>query len=167
MHSSRTLLEYVIYLINDAIVNSLFITSLIDHSPFGFLFSFLLTHTRYVTTIQSMICIIYNYSFNIIFEHIQNVFSVTDRNNNYFNQLIHFRLFQLGSIGIIDDNYGNDPEEAMDLIDSYSDVWQIRSTPLAFAHENFFYDVVAHPLSKHIINRKWYNNLQPGLKVKY
>lgn len=82
-------------------------------------------------------------------------------------QHIYSRLFELRSIGIIDESFVHDPNKAMDLIDSYADAWQIISSPLAFAHENLIYDVVAHPCSKMVIHRKWYDIMQPNLQVKY
>lgn len=63
--------------------------------------------------------------------------------------------------------FGHNPKKAMHLIDSDENAWQIISSPLAFAHENLIYDVVAHPCSKMVTNGKWYNIKQPNPQVKY
>lgn len=80
---------------------------------------------------------------------------------------IYFRWFELQSIDIIEKKFAEDPKEAMRMIDCNAEVWKIESSPLEFAHENFMFDVVAHPCSIRLMNKRWYNNLQPGLKVKY
>jgi hypothetical protein len=67
-------------------------------------------------------------------------------------------------LAIMDRLYEEDTRSAIDLMDDVSNVWGIKSSPLTFAHENFLYDVVAHPCSQKNMNRQWYNNLAPDLK---
>lgn len=55
-------------------------------------------------------------------------------------------------------------ERVLSLLDSETQVWGIKSSPLTFAYENFMYDIVAHTCSQKLINKEWYNNLTPDLK---
>jgi hypothetical protein len=75
-----------------------------------------------------------------------------------------YRLFEERCLAIMDRLYEEDTRSAIDLMDDVSSVWGIKSSPLNFAHENFLYDVVAHPCSQKNMNLLWYNNLAPDLK---
>lgn len=95
------------------------------------------------------------------------IFQLSKSDKYFWLHFIYFRWFELQSIDIIEKKFAEDPKEAMRLIDCNAEVWKIESSPLEFAHENFMFDVVAHPCSIRLMNKRWYNNLQPELKVKY
>lgn len=57
-------------------------------------------------------------------------------------------------------------ERVLSLLDSETQVWGIKSSPLTFAYENFMYDVIAHTCSQKYMNEQWYNGLPPG-KLAY
>lgn len=76
-----------------------------------------------------------------------------------------FRIFEKRCIGIMDSMYNENTQHAIELMDDDAVVWGIRSSPLTFAYENFLYDVVAHDCSQKNMNKQWYNNLAPDLKL--
>ncbi|XP_062621660.1 transient receptor potential cation channel subfamily M member 2-like [Saccostrea cucullata] len=76
----------------------------------------------------------------------------------------HAKIFEDRCLAIMDGMYDEDNQKAIDLMDDEAIVWGIKSSPLAFAHENFMYDVVAHTCSQKNMNKRWYNNLAPDLK---
>lgn len=65
----------------------------------------------------------------------------------------------------MDSMYNENSQHAIELMDDDAVVWGIRSSPLTFAYENFLYDVVAHDCSQKNMNKQWYNNLAPDLKL--
>uniref|UniRef100_K1PW66 Transient receptor potential cation channel subfamily M member 3 n=1 Tax=Magallana gigas TaxID=29159 RepID=K1PW66_MAGGI len=77
----------------------------------------------------------------------------------------HSKIFEKRCIGIMDSMYNENTQHAIELMDDDAVVWGIRSSPLTFAYENFLYDVVAHDCSQKNMNRQWYNNLAPDLKL--
>lgn len=77
----------------------------------------------------------------------------------------HSKIFEKRCIGIMDSMYNENSQHAIELMDDDAVVWGIRSSPLTFAYENFLYDVVAHDCSQKNMNRQWYNNLAPDLKL--
>lgn len=74
-----------------------------------------------------------------------------------------FRLFEQRCIALVNSMYNENTVHAIDLMDDEAYVWGIHSSPLAFAHENFMCDVVAHTCSQKNMNRQWYSNLPPDL----
>lgn len=77
--------------------------------------------------------------------------------------MVFFRLFEQRCIALMNSMYNENSIHAIDLMDDDGYVWGIHSSPLAFAHENFMYDVVAHTCSQKNMNKHWYNNLPPDL----
>nr|XP_034318676.1 transient receptor potential cation channel subfamily M member 2-like [Crassostrea gigas] len=75
----------------------------------------------------------------------------------------HSKLFEQRCIALMNSMYKENTTHAIDLMDDEAYVWGIHSSPLAFAHENFMYDIVAHTCSQKNMNKHWYNNLPPDI----
>ncbi|XP_056003652.1 transient receptor potential cation channel subfamily M member 2-like [Ostrea edulis] len=73
----------------------------------------------------------------------------------------HSMLFQKRCFELMDRMYDEKMKDAMDLMGDKREVWEIESTPLMFAYENFMYDIVAHTCSQKNMSRIWYNGLPP------
>lgn len=73
-------------------------------------------------------------------------------------------MFEQRCIALMNSMYNENIEYAIDLMDDEAHVWGIHSSPLAFAYDNFMYDVVAHTCSQKNMNKLWYNKLPPDLK---
>ena len=60
--------------------------------------------------------------------------------------------------------YKDDTKNAVEIMDDKAMIWGVTSSPLTIAYEYYMYDVIAHACSRKLLNKRWYNNLAPGLK---
>nr|XP_022311230.1 transient receptor potential cation channel subfamily M member 2-like [Crassostrea virginica] len=75
----------------------------------------------------------------------------------------HAKLFELRCIRIMDEMYKEDTKHAVKAINDEALIWDVKSSPLMIAYENFMYDVVGHICSQKNMNIRWYNKLPPSL----
>lgn len=83
-------------------------------------------------------------------------------NKKYLSVL--FRLFKQRCLLMMDEMCEENENQSTDLMDNGAVIWGIFSSPLNFAHEHYFYDVLAHMCSQKNISKRWYNDLPPNLK---
>lgn len=72
-----------------------------------------------------------------------------------------FRLFEQRCIRIMDEMYKEDMKHAVKAMNDEALIWDVKSSPLMIAYENFMYDVVGHICSRKYMNMQWYNKLPP------
>ena len=63
---------------------------------------------------------------------------------------------------MLDGLYDSDASTAMDILDDEEIVWDITTTPIEFAYDNFMCDVIAHPCTQRKINEEWYGGSDPA-----
>lgn len=63
----------------------------------------------------------------------------------------------------MDEMYKEDAKHAVKSMNDEALIWDVKSSPLMIAYENFMYDVVGHICSQKNMNIRWYNKLPPSL----
>lgn len=75
-----------------------------------------------------------------------------------------FRTFKIRALNMMDTLFQTDKKVAFNIMDSLETVWKIQATPIAFAYEFQMYDVIAHPSTVALMNKKWYRGMVPSWK---
>ncbi|KAK3090744.1 hypothetical protein FSP39_014255 [Pinctada imbricata] len=91
------------------------------------------------------------------------------KTNNVQEQMLskeltdHAKLFTKRSIRMSDELYQEDPLSAMKIVNTVTTIWNIKTKPLNFAHENLEIDFIGSTCPQRSLNRVWYNKLAPDL----
>lgn len=75
-----------------------------------------------------------------------------------------FRTFKIRALNMMDTLFQTDKKVAFNIMDNLETVWKIQATPIAFAYEFQMYDVIAHPSTVALMNKKWYRGMVPSWK---
>ncbi|KAK3089886.1 hypothetical protein FSP39_007361 [Pinctada imbricata] len=65
---------------------------------------------------------------------------------------------------MLDELYDENPSSSMDIVGSEINIWDIKTTPLTFAHENFEMNFIGNTCPQKKLNQIWFNELTPALK---
>lgn len=76
----------------------------------------------------------------------------------------HSKTFKIRALNMMDTLFQTDKKVAFNIMDSLETVWKIQATPIAFAYEFQMYDVIAHPSTVALMNKKWYRGMVPSWK---
>uniref|UniRef100_K1PMD5 Transient receptor potential cation channel subfamily M member 1 n=1 Tax=Magallana gigas TaxID=29159 RepID=K1PMD5_MAGGI len=76
----------------------------------------------------------------------------------------HSKTFKIRALNMMDTLFQTDKKVAFNIMDNLETVWKIQATPIAFAYEFQMYDVIAHPSTVALMNKKWYRGMVPSWK---